>query len=102
MLGAAVGWMFVGVWVYLCAYTYAFFVDGGASTDDFHAWVRERECVRAKVSESAGEAERARGQLREGHGTSARCGEGETAYSVWQSMDSLIMVDGVFMSIFLW
>ena len=46
-------------------YTYAFFVDGGASTHDFHAWVRERESVRAKASEIAGEAERARGQLRE-------------------------------------
>lgn len=46
-------------------YTCASLVDGGASTHDFHAWVRERECVRAKASESAGEAERARGQLRE-------------------------------------
>ena len=46
-------------------YTYAFFVDGGARIHDFHAWVRERESVRAKASEIAGEAERARGQLRE-------------------------------------
>ena len=51
--------------VFMCVYMWllcVFFIDGGVSTHDFHEWVRERESMRAGAIESAGEAERTRGQ----------------------------------------
>ena len=62
--------------------------------------------MRGCASKSACGQKRARARLRpserEGNCASARCSEGETAYGVWGGMDSLIMIDGIFMSIFLW